>query len=87
MRAHRETILKALDIPESKDFATYPFLGNTGTVALPITAALAEDREFLEPGDRVGFLGDWERTELFDAGVGVVTQRQGTTAATCRGTH
>jgi acyl-CoA:acyl-CoA alkyltransferase len=55
--AHRDTILKALDIPESKDFATYPFLGNTGTVALPITAALAEDREFLEPGDRVGFLG------------------------------
>jgi 3-oxoacyl-[acyl-carrier-protein] synthase-3 len=55
--AHRETILKALDIPESKDFATYPFLGNTGTVALPITAALAADREFLEPGDRVGFLG------------------------------
>jgi acyl-CoA:acyl-CoA alkyltransferase len=55
--AHRDTILKALDIPVSKDFATYPFLGNTGTVALPITAALADDRQFLEPGDRVGFLG------------------------------
>ena len=55
--AHRDTILKALEIPDSKDFATYPFLGNTGTVALPITAALAADREFLEPGDRVGFLG------------------------------
>jgi acyl-CoA:acyl-CoA alkyltransferase len=55
--AHRDTILKALDIPESKDFATYPFLGNTGTVALPITAALAADREFLARGDRVGFLG------------------------------
>jgi 3-oxoacyl-[acyl-carrier-protein] synthase-3 len=55
--AHRETILKAIGIPESKDFATYPFLGNTGTVALPITAALAADREFLERGDRVGFLG------------------------------
>ncbi len=55
--AHRETILKALEIPESKDFATYPFLGNTGTVALPITAALADGRDFLERGDRVGFLG------------------------------
>jgi 3-oxoacyl-[acyl-carrier-protein] synthase-3 len=55
--AHRDTILKALNIPASKDFATYPFLGNTGTVALPLTAALAADREFLEPGDRVGFLG------------------------------
>jgi acyl-CoA:acyl-CoA alkyltransferase len=55
--AHRETILKALEIPEEKDFATYPFLGNTGTVALPLTAALADGREFLQPGDRVGFLG------------------------------
>ena len=55
--AHRDTILKALEIPDSKDFATYPFLGNTGTVALPITAALADGREFLERGDRVGFLG------------------------------
>jgi 3-oxoacyl-[acyl-carrier-protein] synthase-3 len=55
--AHRETILKALEIPEEKDFATYPFLGNTGTVALPLTAALADGREFLEAGDRVGFLG------------------------------
>ena len=48
---------EALGIPDSKDFATYPFLGNMGTVALPLTAALAEEREFLEPGDRVGFLG------------------------------
>jgi 3-oxoacyl-[acyl-carrier-protein] synthase-3 len=55
--AHRETILKELGIPESKDFPTYPFLGNTGTVALPLTAALADGREFLEPGDLVGFLG------------------------------
>ena len=28
-----------------------------GTVSLPLTAALAEDRAFLEPGDRVAFLG------------------------------
>jgi 3-oxoacyl-[acyl-carrier-protein] synthase-3 len=55
--SHRQTILKVLGIPEAKDFPTYPFLGNTGTVALPISAALAEAREFLLPGDRVGFLG------------------------------
>jgi 3-oxoacyl-[acyl-carrier-protein] synthase III len=55
--AHRQTILKVLGISEAKDFPTYPFLGNTGTVALPLTAALAEGRDFLEPGDRVGFLG------------------------------
>jgi len=56
-RAHRETILKSLGIPESRDFSTYPYLGNMGTVSLPLTAALAEDRAFLQPGDRVAFLG------------------------------
>jgi 3-oxoacyl-[acyl-carrier-protein] synthase-3 len=55
--AHRETILRALAIPESKDFSTFAYLGNMGTVSLPLTAALAEDRAFLQPGDRVAFLG------------------------------
>jgi 3-oxoacyl-[acyl-carrier-protein] synthase III len=54
---HRDAILKALGIAEEKEFSTYPFLGNMGTVSLPLTAALAEEREFLRPGDRVGFLG------------------------------
>jgi 3-oxoacyl-[acyl-carrier-protein] synthase-3 len=54
---HREAILKTLGIPADKDFCTYPYLGNIGTVSLPLTAALAEEREFLRPGDRVGFLG------------------------------
>ncbi len=55
--SHRDTILKTLGIAEEKDFSTYPYLGNMGTVSLPLTAALAEEREFLRPGDRVGFLG------------------------------
>jgi 3-oxoacyl-[acyl-carrier-protein] synthase-3 len=55
--SHRDTILKTLGIAEEKDFSTYPYLGNMGTVSLPLTAALAEEREFLCPGDRVGFLG------------------------------
>ena len=54
---HRNTILKMLKIPIEKDFSTYEYLGNIGTVSLPLTAALAEEREFLQPGDRVGFLG------------------------------
>jgi 3-oxoacyl-[acyl-carrier-protein] synthase III len=55
--AHRDTILQAMGIPLEKDYSTFEYLGNTGTVALPMTAALAEEREFLQPGDRVGFLG------------------------------
>jgi 3-oxoacyl-[acyl-carrier-protein] synthase-3 len=54
---HRDTILKELGIAPEKDFSTYKYLGNIGTVSLPITAAIAEQRSFLKPGDRVGFLG------------------------------
>jgi 3-oxoacyl-[acyl-carrier-protein] synthase III len=54
---HRESILRTLGISEEKEFCTFPYLGNVGTVSLPITAALAEDRDFLRPGDRVAFLG------------------------------
>jgi acyl-CoA:acyl-CoA alkyltransferase len=54
---HRDTILNTLGVPASKEFNTYPYLGNIGTVSLPITAAIAEDRDFLQPGDQVAFLG------------------------------
>jgi 3-oxoacyl-[acyl-carrier-protein] synthase-3 len=54
---HQETMLKRLGIAKDKEFCTYPYLGNVGTVSLPLTAALAEDREFLQPGDQVAFLG------------------------------
>ena len=54
---HRDAVLKSFGIDPAKDFSTFPFLGNIGTVSLPITAAIAEEREFLQPGDRVGFLG------------------------------
>lgn len=55
--AHQNTILEAIGVSREKDFTTYEFLGNIGTVSLPITAAIAHEREFLQPGDRVGFLG------------------------------
>jgi 3-oxoacyl-[acyl-carrier-protein] synthase III len=54
---HQRNILDAIGIPPSRDFATFKYLGNIGTVSLPITAAIADEREFLLPGDRVGFLG------------------------------
>lgn len=54
---HQDEILKTLELPEEKDFTTYSYLGNIGTVSLPLTAAIAEEREFIEPGDHVGFLG------------------------------
>lgn len=54
---HQEAILRALGVPADREFATYRWLGNMGTVSLPLTAALAEERGVLLPGQRVGFLG------------------------------
>lgn len=54
---HQKNILSSIGISQEKDFTTFPYLGNIGTVSLPITAAIASERDFLSPGDRVGFLG------------------------------
>jgi len=54
---HRDAILKELGIPPEKEYSTYKYLGNMGTVSLPLTAAVAHQRNFLREGDRVGFLG------------------------------
>ena len=55
--SHRDCVLRAFDLPLEKDFSTFAYLGNMGTVSLPLTAALAEERGFLKPGHRVGFMG------------------------------
>lgn len=54
---HQRTILRELGIAAQKDFSTFAYLGNIGTVSLPITAAIAAERRFLSHGDRVAFLG------------------------------
>ena len=55
--AHQQAILKAIGVPASKDFTTFRYLGNMGTVSLIVTAAIAAERGFLSAGDHVGFLG------------------------------
>ena len=54
---HQDAILKTLGIPKEKDFTTFRFLGNMGTAALPVTAAIAEERGVLKRGQKVAFLG------------------------------
>ena len=39
------------------DFPTYQVLGNMGTVSLPLSAAIADEKGFLTAGNKVGFLG------------------------------
>jgi 3-oxoacyl-[acyl-carrier-protein] synthase-3 len=55
--ANRTAILGSLGIDPTRDFTTFEHLGNIGTVSLPLTAAIADEREVLKPGDRVSFLG------------------------------
>ncbi len=54
---HHQKFYQALNVDMKKDFATFPFLGNIGTVSLPITAAIADERGFLKSGDLVAFIG------------------------------
>lgn len=54
---HRDVMLPRLGVAPERDFVAYEFLGNTGTAALPLATALADERGFLEPGHRVGLLG------------------------------
>jgi 3-oxoacyl-[acyl-carrier-protein] synthase-3 len=36
-----------LELDLEKDFSTFPFLGNTGSVALPLTLSLAAEQNIL----------------------------------------
>ncbi|OGK09267.1 MAG: 3-oxoacyl-ACP synthase III [Candidatus Riflebacteria bacterium GWC2_50_8] len=55
--ANRDAILNNLGLPLEKDFSTFQFLGNMGTVSLPVTAAIAMERGILEKHQKVGFVG------------------------------
>lgn len=54
---HRKLLLETLGLSPEIDYTTLDWLGNTGSVALPMTAALGIENGHLEPGDRVGLFG------------------------------
>jgi 3-oxoacyl-[acyl-carrier-protein] synthase-3 len=55
--AHRKLMLEALGLDPRRDFTTVEWLGNTGSVALPLTMATGLEAGFVEPDDQVGMLG------------------------------
>ncbi len=55
--AHRRLLLETLELPGDLDFPTFAELGNTGSAALPVSLALARERGFVRPGERVALLG------------------------------
>jgi 3-oxoacyl-[acyl-carrier-protein] synthase-3 len=54
---HRKRMLDSLGLPLDRDFVTFPWLGNTGSVALPVTLAVGLQREFAGAGHRLALLG------------------------------
>lgn len=71
---HRRMMLESLGLTTDRDYATFPWLGNTGSVALPITLALAIENGFINEQEHVALLGigsgincvmlavDWQRS-------------------------
>lgn len=55
--AHRKRMLESLGLDVARDFATLEWLGNTGSVALPVTMALGLEQGWVSKGDHVGLLG------------------------------
>ena len=74
--AHRKLLFERLGLSPEADFSTVEFLGNTGSVAVPITAAIGIERGHLKAGDQVALLGigsginvlmlavDWQRAPV-----------------------
>ncbi len=72
--AHRKLMLESLELHPERDYCTFPWLGNTGSVALPVTLALALEEGFIKPRDHIALLGigsginsimlavDWRKT-------------------------
>ena len=56
-KAHRKLLYERLGLDPQIDFATVDWLGNTGSAALPSTAALGIEQGHLQPGDKVALLG------------------------------
>jgi 3-oxoacyl-[acyl-carrier-protein] synthase-3 len=54
---HRKLMLESLGLDPAADFVTFPWLGNTGSVALPVTLAQALEHGHVQRGDNVGLLG------------------------------
>jgi len=77
--AHRKLMLESLALSPGIDFSTLETLGNTGSVALPITLALGVENGHLEKDDRLAMLGigsgincvmlavDWQKSWIREA--------------------
>lgn len=55
--AHRKMMLESIGLSSQRDYSTFEWLGNTGSVALPTALAMSLQAEFIKPGDQAALLG------------------------------
>jgi acyl-CoA:acyl-CoA alkyltransferase len=55
--AHRKLMLERLGLDPARDYSTVEWLGNTGSVALPITMAAGVEAGRVQSGDKIAMLG------------------------------
>ncbi len=55
--AHEKLSLESLELNKTRTFKTYPFLGNTGSSALPVTLMMASESGEIKKGDKIALLG------------------------------
>ncbi len=54
---HSRRLFRTLGLDKAKDFTTVEYLGNVGSVSLPITMAIGIDQGCLRPGDKAAMMG------------------------------
>ena len=55
--AHTKKLYAALKLKLEQTYQTFPFLGNCGSASLPITLAMAKEKNHLQPKDKIALLG------------------------------
>ncbi len=55
--AHRNLLFDRLKLSIEKDYSTFENYGNIGSVSLPLTLALAQEKQFIKKGERVTLMG------------------------------
>ena len=68
-KAHQKLLFDTLTLDVGKNFTTLPYLGNTGSVALPTAAALGIESGFAGPGDKIGLFGIGSGINVVLAGI------------------
>ena len=54
---HSRLLFKTLGLDKERDFSTVEYLGNIGSVSLPITMAIGIDQGCLNPSDKIAMMG------------------------------